>query len=300
MRVAVTGSSGLIGTGVVERLEAEGHRVTRVVRSRKAAAAEDAVFWNPATGEIDGAGLAGHDAVINLAGENIYGIWTEPKTRRIRQSRVEGTQLLARTIAGLPPGDRPGVLINASAAGYYGDRPADEPLTEDVGPGDSFLAGVVTEWEAATEPARAAGVRVVVTRSGVVLHPEGVVIQGMSASTRFGLGAKLGDGHQVFPWVTREEIANAFVFILETESLQGPVNLVGTEKVTNEEFADAVARVLDRPRVLKIPAFVIRMLGELGDEVLRGMWLVPEKLRAAGYEWVDPRLEPALRRMLHR
>jgi uncharacterized protein (TIGR01777 family) len=297
MKVAVTGSSGLVGTGVVARLEAEGHRVTRVVRSRDTAGG-DAIFWNPATGSIDADGLAGHDAVINLAGENIYGIWTEPRTRRIRESRVRGTRLLAETLAGLPPEDRPDVLVNASAAGYYGDRPADERLNEEAGPGDSLLAGIVTEWEAATDPARGAGVRVVMTRSGVVLHPDAIVVQAMALSTRLGLGAKLGSGDQVFPWVTRDDVVNAFMFILGNESLAGPVNVVGREKVTNEEFADTFARVLGRPRLLTIPASVVRILGEIGDEVLRGMWMVPEKLQAAGYDWVDPDLEPALRRML--
>ncbi len=300
MKVAVTGASGLVGTGVVERLEADGHQVTRVVRSRKAAERPDAFFWKPATGAIDAEALAGHDAVINLAGENIFGIWTEPKKRRIRESRVGGTRLLAETIAGLDVTDRPQVLVNASGATIYGHHPADEPLTEDVGPGDTFLAGVAADWEAATEPAADAGVRVVMTRFGLVLHPDALLVQGMATSTRFGLGAKLGDGDQVFPWVTRDEIVNAIAFLLEAETVRGPVNVVGREKVTNEEFADTVARVLDRPRVLKVPRFALQMLGELGDELLRGMWLVPERLEAAGYEWVDPALEPALRRMLDR
>lgn len=298
MNVAVTGSSGLVGTGIVERLEAGGHEVTPVVRSRGAAEKGKAVYWKPATGAIDARALAGHDAVINLAGENIFGVWTEPKKRRIRDSRVKGTTLLAETLAAMDAADRPGVLINASAAGYYGDRPPDEPLAEDAGPGDSFLARVVAEWEAATRPAEDAGVRVVRTRFGLVLHPDALLIQGMATSSRLGLGAKLGDGSQVFPWVTRDEIASAVAFILETPDLEGPVNVVGREKVTNEEFADTVARVLDRPRVLSIPAFALRMIGELGDELLRGMWLVPEKLESAGYEWVDPELEPALRRIL--
>lgn len=298
MRIAITGSSGLVGTAVSDHLRGEGHSITRVVRSRQAAAADDAIFWSPAEGTIDADGLAGHDAVVNLAGENIFGVWTEAKKRRIRDSRVQGTGLLARTLAGLDPDRRPGVLINASGADYYGDRPSDVPVTEDAEPGDTFLARVVQEWEAATEPAREAGVRVVILRFGLVLDPDALLMQGMDVSTRLGLGAKLGDGRQVFPWVTRIELAAIVEFALREPSLSGPVNAAAPDKVTNEEFTDAVARVLGRPRVLAVPGFALRMLGDLGDVLLTGAWMVPEKLEAAGYAWREPELEPALRRML--
>jgi uncharacterized protein (TIGR01777 family) len=298
MKVAITGSSGLIGRAVSDRFERDGHAVTRVVRSREGAAAPDAVYWNPARGEIDAVGLAGHDAVINLAGENIFGIWTDAKKRRIRDSRVQGTALLAETLAGLDPGDRPGVLINASAIGYYGSRPRDEPMTEDAPPASTFMAGVVQDWEAATGAARDAGIRTVMLRFGLVLDPDGMLLQGMSVSTRFGLGAKLGDGDQIFPWVTRDEIANVVAFARKHPVLEGPVNVVAPDVVTNEEFADTVARVLDRPRALKVPTFALKLLGDLGDELLTGAWVVPRKLQDAGYEWQDPALEPALRRML--
>lgn len=300
MRVAVTGASGLIGSAVVEWLREQGPSITRLVRSREAAEAEDAIYWNPAEGDIDRAGLAGHDAVVNLAGENILGIWTESKKERMYGSRVEGTRLLAEAIGGLEDTRRPAVLVNASAVGYYGSRPPEEPLAEDAAPGDGFMARLTQDWEEAALEARAHGVRVVVTRFGVVLDPDGLLLQGMSLSTRLGLGAKLGDGSQPFPWTTRAEIARVVQRALEDAELEGPVNVVAPEKVTNEEFADAVARVLHRPRLLRIPAFVLKALGDLGDEVRTGAWVVPEKLRAAGYQWVDPELEPALRRLLDR
>lgn len=298
MKIAITGSSGLVGTAVSRRLGEDGHQVTRLVRSREAAEAHDAIFWDPSRGEIDSSGLAGHDAVVNLAGENIFGRWTAAKKRRIRESRVAGTGLIAETIAGLDDRVRPKVLINSSAIGYYGDRPSDEPMTEAASPGDRFMSRVVRDWEAATARAAAAGTRVAMLRSGLVLDPAGLLLQGMTLSTWLGLGAKLGDGRQVFPWVTRDELANLVPFVLARPDLSGPINAVAPEKVTNEEFADTVARVLNRPRWLKIPGFVLRLGGDLGDELLTGAWVVPQRLTAAGYPWRDPRLEPALRRLL--
>lgn len=300
MKIAITGSSGLVGSALTEHLRGAGHSITRVVRSRDAASKEDAIHWDPAAGEIDQEGLAGHDAVVNLAGENIFGLWTPAKKERIYQSRVEGTRLLAKAIAGLADSRRPALLVNASAIGYYGDRPEDQPMTEDVAPGDSFMARLVQDWEAATAPATEAGTRVVMTRFGLVLDPDGLLLKGMATASRFGLGAKLGEGDQVFPWVTRDEIVRVMEFILERPEVRGPVNVVGREKVTNQELADTVARVVNRPRLLKVPTFALKILGDLGDEVRTGAWVVPEKLREAGYEWRDPDLEPALRRMLRR
>jgi uncharacterized protein len=298
MKIAVTGASGLVGSGLTAHLARQGHSITRLVRSRDAATDPDAIYWRPAEGEIDAGGLAGHDAVINLAGENIFGIWTDAKKERIYRSRVEGTRLIAETIAGLDDSERPGLLVNASAVGYYGDRPPGEPLDEEAAPGDGFMAEVVEGWEGATAPAQAAGVRVVMPRFGLVLDPGGLLLQGTATSTRLGLGAKLGDGQQPFPWTTRAEIEGVVSFILTHQELRGPVNVVAPEKVTNEEYSDTLARVLNRPRFLKIPAVALRALGGLGDEVLTGAWVVPSKLDAAGYDWTDSTLEAALRRLL--
>lgn len=298
MNLAITGSSGLVGSALTDHLRSAGHTVTRVVRSREAAERTDAFYWKPAAGEIDTDGLAGHDAVINLAGENIFGIWTSAKKKRIYESRVAGTTLLAEAIAGLEDTRRPGTLINASAIGYYGDRPPGQPVTEDAAPGEGFMPRVVRDWENATAPAAEAGVRVVRTRFGLVLDPNGLLLQGMAVSTRLGLGAKLGNGDQAFPWTTRDEIARVMLFVLEHPEISGPVNVVAPEKVSNEEFADTVARVLDRPRLLKVPTFAMKMLGDFGDELLTGAWVVPEKLETAGYPWQDRTLEGALRRLL--
>lgn len=300
MRVAVTGASGLIGSGVTAALEEAGHTITRLVRSREAATAGDAIFWDPAAGAVDAEGLAGHDAIINLAGENIFGVWTEAKKERIYRSRVHGTRLLADTLAGLEADRRPGILVNASAVGYYGSRPPARPLTEDADPGEGFMAGVVRDWEAAARSAEAADVRVVMLRFAPVLDPGGLLLQGMAMSTRLGLGAKLGEGTQPFPWTTRDEIVGVVALALGRDDLTGPVNVVAPDQVTNEEFADTVARVLHRPRLLKIPSFALSVLGDLGQELLTGARVVPAKLEAAGYEWKDPSLEAALRRMLGR
>lgn len=298
MKIAITGSSGLVGTAVSRRLDADGHQVTRMVRTRKGAEASGALFWDPSSGEIDSGGLAGQDAVLNLAGENIFGLWTEAKKRRIRESRVAGTSLIAEAIAGLDDTVRPKVLVNWSAIGYYGDRPGGEAVTEEADPGDRFMSRVAQDWEAATAPAAAVGTRVAILRSGLVLDPSGLLLQAMAVTTWLGLGAKLGDGQQVFPWVTRDELANLVAFVLGRNDLSGPINAVAPDKVTNAEFADTVARVMGRPRWLKIPEAVLRMGGELGDELLTGAWVVPRKLTGAGYRWRDPLLEPALRRLL--
>jgi uncharacterized protein len=298
MRIAISGASGLIGTAVAGRLEADGHVITRLVRSREAAAASDAVYWGPARGAIDEAGLAGHDVVVNLAGENIFGVWTAEKKRRIRQSRVEGTRLLAGALARLPEGDRPGVLINASAVGYYGGRPMEEPVTEASPAGGGFMADVVRDWEAATGPARDAGVRVVLLRFAPVMDADAVPVRLLGLATRLGVGATIGSGRQPFPWVTRDEIAHVVPFVLARSGMEGPVNVAAPDAVTNREFTDTMARVLGRPRFLQIPTPAVRLLGDLGDEFLGGARVLPARLDDAGYQWRDPKLEPALRRML--
>jgi uncharacterized protein len=298
MKIAISGASGLIGTGVSRRLEAEGHTITRLVRSRGAARGAGAVYWDPAEGAIDSPGLAGHDALVNLAGENIFAVWTPEKKRRIRRSRVEGTRLLAEALARLPVGDRPAVLVNASAVGYYGARPMAEPVTETSPPGDGFMAQVVRDWEAATSPAAAAGIRVVLLRVAPVMDADAIPIKLLGLATRLGLGATIGSGRQPFPWVTRDEIARVVSFILDRSGLEGAVNVVAPEAVTNREFTDAMARVLGRPRFLQIPTPAVRLLGDLGNEFMGGARVVPARLQDAGYAWRDPELEPALRRIL--
>ena len=299
MKVAITGSSGLVGEAVVRALRDRGDHVTRVVRSREAATAEDALFWDPAEGAIDAEALGDHDAVVGLAGENIAGVWTHAKKARIRNSRVHGTRLLADTLAGLPADHRPGTFVSASGAHYFGDRPADRPLTEDDPPGTGFMAELVRDWEAAADPAREAGVRVVNLRFGVVLHPNALLLQATAAATRLGVGAVLGSGEQGFSWITRDDVVGAILFALDTPGLEGPVNTAAPERTTARDYADTLAKVLGRPRFLRIPSFAVEALGDLGSEVmLAGAWVVPRKLEEAGYGWRDPSLEPALRRLL--
>lgn len=298
MNVAITGASGLIGSAIADHVRESGGTVTRLVRTPQAAGAHDAVYWNPREDDLNATGLAGHDAVINLAGESIFALWTPARRKRIYRSRVHGTRLLATTLADLPQDARPPVLVNASAVGYYGNRPPDEPLTESSPPGDSFMAGVVRDWEAATAPAADAGIRVVLLRFAPVLAPDAFVLKATALSTRLGLGATLGDGRQAFPWVTLDDVIGAAAFALRTPALQGPVNVAAPQRVTNRDFADTAARVLKRPRFFRIPAPALRALGDFGRELLTSAWVVPERLDGADYPWRDPALEPALRRLL--
>lgn len=300
MKIAITGASGLLGSAVSAALRERGDTVTRMARSREASAAGDAIFWDPTTGAVDEAGLAGHDAVVSLAGENIAGLWTPAKKKRIRDSRVGGTRLLAETFAALPPDRRPATLVSASGISYFGDRPSDQPMTEESPPGEGFMAELVQDWEAAADPAREVGVRVVHLRFGPVLDREALLLQATATATRVGLGAVIGDGSQPFPWTTRDEVVRLVLFTLDHAELEGRVNAAAPERTTNRSYADTLARVLRRPRVLRIPAFAVRLIGPLGQEMLGGAWVVPAKLDAAGYEWLDPRLEPALRRLLEK
>jgi len=296
--VAVTGSGGLIGRALVRRLQEGGHRVRRVVRS--GGEGPDAVRWDPMVGTIDASALAGVDAVVNLGGEGIGDHrWTEAQKRRIRDSRVTGTTVLAEAMAALEP--RPSVLLNASAVGYYGDR-GDEVLTEASGPGTGFLSEVVQAWEGATRPAAAAGIRTACFRTGIVLAADGGALAKQLPLFRFGLGGRLGSGKQWLPWIALEDEVGAIVH-LRTADVEGPVNLAAPDPVTNATFTEVLGRVLGRPSFLAVPAFGPRLLlgRELADELLfSSARMVPEKLRASGYQFALPELEGALRSVLDR
>ena len=298
MDVAVTGSGGLIGRALVRRLQEGGHRVRRVVRS--GGEGPDAVRWDPMVGTIDASALAGVDAVVNLGGEGIGDHrWTEAQKRRIRDSRVTGTTVLAEAMAALEP--RPSVLLNASAVGYYGDR-GDEVLTEASGPGTGFLSEVVQAWEGATRPAAAAGIRTACFRTGIVLAADGGALAKQLPLFRFGLGGRLGSGTQWLPWIALEDEVGAIVHLL-TADVEGPVNLAAPDPVTNATFTEVLGRVLGRPSFLAVPAFGPRLLlgRELADELLfSSARMVPEKLRASGYQFALPELEGALRSVLDR
>ena len=298
MRFAITGSTGLVGGYLTRYLRGQGHEVTRVVRAYGGLPpGERAVVWHPDEGVIEGAGLEGHDVVIHTAGESIAGVWTEGKKRRIRESRVRGTTLLARTLAGLE--QKPRALFSASAMGIYGDR-GDERLDEDSPTGTGFLADVAREWEASTQAAEDAGIRVVHMRFGNVLAPDGGMLDVLLPLYRLGLGARLGSGRQYWPWIAADEIGPAIVHILERPELRGPVNFVAPQAVTNAEFTAAVAGAVGRPSIFKVPGFATRLApGGMADELLlSSMRIRPKRLLDSGYAFRHPELKPALKTML--
>jgi uncharacterized protein (TIGR01777 family) len=299
MRVAITGSTGLVGSALVEVLRARGHQITRVVRLQSKAPGGDAeVVWNPAAGVIDGAALENHDAVVHLAGESIAGVWTAEKKRKIRDSREQGTRLLARALAGLSV--RPNVLVSGSAMGIYGDRPPHQEVTEDAPPGEGFLAEVAQIWEGETRPAAAAGIRVVNTRFGNVLSPRGGMLPVLLPLFRLGFGAKFGTGQQMWPWIALEDVPLAILHIIERAQLSGPVNMVAPQAVTNEEFTRVLAAAVGRWAVFSVPSFAARIApGGMAEELLlSGARMVPKKLLDSGYQFRWPRLREALEAML--
>lgn len=289
MRVAVAGSSGLIGSSLLPALGAAGHGVLRLVR-REPGSAEEAA-WDPAVGTIDENALSGIDAIVNLAGVDIGQRWTRERRQRIRDSRVDGTRLLAETTARLDP--RP-LLLLASAVGYYGQR-GDEELTEESGPGEGFLADVVQAWEAAADPARAAGARVVHFRQGIVLSKDGGALKRMLLPFRVGVGGRVGSGSQWWSWVSLDDVVAAYLHALE-HPLEGIYNLAAPGVVRNRDFVDALGRVLHRPTIFPLPGLAVRLaFGEMGEEMLLGgQRVVPERLAVARFPFAHPEIEGAL------
>jgi hypothetical protein len=299
MRFAITGSTGLVGSALTRFLRQNGHEVTRVVRSFAGLApAERPVVWHPHEGVIEAEGLESHDVVVHLAGESIAGLWTEGKKRRIRESRIRGTTLLTTALANLA--HPPPTLISASAFDIYGDRPPSEPLDESSPPGTGFLPDVVRAWEDSTRPARDAGIRVVITRFGTVLSARGGMLGVFLPLYRLGLGTTFGDGRQLWPWISVDEIPPAMLHVLARPDISGPVNFVAPDPVTNAQFTDTVAAVVGRPSFMKLPAFAARLApGGMAEELLlRGARVVPAKLLASGYEFQYPTLRGALRALL--
>ena len=299
MNILVTGSSGLIGSALVRFLTAHGHAVTRLVRGTPRAS-EPEFHWDPTSGRIDSRALDGVDAVVHLAGENIAaGRWTADRKTQIRESRVKGTRLLAETLAWLA--SPPRVLVCASAMGYYGNR-GNEVLGEDSPPGTGFLAELCQAWEAASEPAERAGIRVVKLRVGIVLSSQGGALARMLLPFRLGLGGRIGGGRQYMSWIALDDLVAVVLHALTTNSLAGPVNAVTPNPVTNQEFTRMLGRVLGRPTILPVPAFAARLaLGEMANELLlSSARLEPARLLASGYTFRYPELEGALRQVLGR
>ncbi|MCA1816228.1 MAG: TIGR01777 family oxidoreductase [Acidobacteria bacterium] len=300
MKIIVTGASGLVGSSLVPSFLGRGHEVTQLVRRKSAGkvAGVREVEWQPARGEVDAAALEGYDAAVHLAGENITGgRWTQEKKRRIRDSRVQSTRLLAETLARLNA--KPRVLVSASAIGYYGER-GDELLTEESAAGEGFLADVCREWEAAAQAAIDAGVRTVFLRFGLILSGEGGALVKMLLPFKLGLGGKVGSGRQFYSWVTIDDVVEIIHFALANDALRGAVNVVAPEAATNAEFTKALGRALGRPTILPAPAFGLRLaFGEMADALLLASERVaPERLRQAGYQFKYPTLDGALQHVL--
>jgi uncharacterized protein (TIGR01777 family) len=299
MRVAVSGSGGLIGAEVVASLEAAGDEIVRLVR-RAPGPSENAVRWDPGSGIVDASALEGLAAVVHLAGENIAaGRWNAARKAAIRESRVTGTRLLCDTLARLST--PPETLVCASAIGWYGDR-GDEVLTEEIPPGTGFLADVCRDWEAAAAPAARKGIRVVALRIGMVLSPKGGALARMLPPFRAGFGGVLGNGRQYVSWVALDDLAGIVLHVLANRDLDGPVNAVSPHPVTNREFTGALGSVLSRPTPFPVPAFALRLaVGEMADALLlASARVVPRRLEETGYRFRFPELHAALRHLLGR
>jgi uncharacterized protein (TIGR01777 family) len=295
MTIAISGSSGLIGSALVHALSTEGHVIKHLVR--RASRGESEIAWNPTRGELDAGALEGVDAVINLAGEKLDQRWTDDVKREIRDSRVEGTRLLARKIASLS--SKPRVMVSGSAIGIYGDRD-DELLDELSAPGRGFLADVCKEWETATQPAEEAGVRVVHSRTGIVLANQGGALQRMIMPFRFGVGGRLGSGRQWMSWIALADVVGAIRFALTNDSMRGPMNVVAPNPVTNARMTEALSHELHRPALFPVPRVALKvLLGEMADEaVLASQRAWPAALQRAGYSFALPTLEQALAALL--
>jgi uncharacterized protein len=288
--IAIAGSSGLIGSALTSALRAADHRVLRIVR--RAPSNADEVFWNPDAGEFDPNALRGVDAVVNLCGVNVGAKrWSGAFKQSLRDSRIGPTEVLSSAVveAGVP------ALVNASAVGFYGDT-RNHVVDETASAGRGFLAGLCEDWEAATEPARQAGARVVLLRTGLVLSPTGGMLSRIKPLFSLGLGARLGNGKQYMPWISLEDEVRALLFAIGHDDMAGPVNLTGPAPVTNSEFTAALGRAVNRPTALLVPGFALRIvLGEFADEgLLGGQRAIPAALERAGFGFHHNTIREAL------
>ena len=291
--IAVSGSTGLIGSMLVPLLRARGHRVIRLVRSRSNGSGSDTLYWDPAKGEIDRAGLEGIDSVVHLAGESLGGLWSQERKRTIMESRKIGTHLLSECLSGLTR--RPKALVSASAVGYYGDR-GSEPLDEGSSAGVGFLPKVCQAWEKACRPAAEAGIRVVNLRFGIVLSPVGGILRTMLVPFKLGLGGTLGQGKQYMSWVAIDDLARVVFHLLGREDISGPVNVTTPEPVSNRDFSRTLAKVVRRPMLFEVPAPILRLApGQMAEEMLlTSVRVFPRRLIDSGFVFHYPQLEQAL------
>ncbi|MGW1077830.1 TIGR01777 family oxidoreductase [Streptomyces sp. NPDC002537] len=295
MRIAITGSSGLIGSALVRSLTADGHEAVRLVR--RPPRNRNEVAWDPERQRVDTDGLAGCDGVVHLAGAGVGDRrWTAAYKKEIRDSRVLGTAALAEALASLDAPPR--VLVSGSAIGVYGDT-GDRAVDEDAPPGHGFLADLCQEWEEAAGPAAEAGVRTVFARTGLVVAREGGAWAKLFPLFRLGLGGRLGDGHQYWSFIALHDHVSALRHLLDTETLAGPVNLTAPRPVTNREVTEVMGRVLRRPTLLPAPAPALRLaLGEMAGDVLGSQRVLPRRLLDSGFSFAFPDVESAVRAAL--
>ena len=292
MKILVSGSTGTVGSHLLNVISSNSSEIWRLVRSR--AEGERLIFWDPQGGRVDNPDLLERfDAVVHLSGENIIGRWTEKKKDSIRQSRVLSTRYLVNLFSGLR--NPPKTFICASATGYYGDR-GGERLTERSAVGSGFLPDTCREWENEANKASDFGVRVINLRIGPVLSPKGGMLSSLMLPFKMGLGGVVGSGEQYLSWISIEDLSRIIIYLLEREEVRGPVNAVSPNPVTNREFTETLARILRRPAWLAVPAFAVRLFfGEMGRcTVLAGSMVFPEKLLSCGYEFLHEDLGSAL------
>ena len=298
MKVLISGAGGLIGQAVSSLLSSRGHELHSLVRDPAKLRPGD-VAWQPAS-PLEAARIAEFDVIIHLAAKPVATLWTQKAKAEIRRSRIEGTATIARAAAkAFQQGGKPRALICSSAIGYYGSRGSEE-LTEESAAGRGFLAELCRDWESATQPAAAAGLRVVHMRTSLVLHTAGGALAKMLPAFRFGVAGKLGSGRQWWSWVSLHDAARAYAFAVENEQVHGALNLAAPQAVTNAEFTRTLARLLHRPALLAFPAFAVRAIGgEMAEEtLLASQRVIPKRLLEVGFNFEDPKLEPALRKLL--
>jgi uncharacterized protein (TIGR01777 family) len=300
VRVTVTGATGRIGTRLVAALRGRGDEVCVLSRDpdrARSALGVEAHAWRPESEPAPAAALAGRDGVVHLAGEDVAQRWSAEAKRRVLESRELGTRNLVEGLRAAEP--RPGVLVSASAVGFYGPR-GDEPVTEDAAPGDDFLARVCAAWEREAEQAEQLGVRVVRVRTGVVLDRGGGALAKMLPFFRLGIGGPVAGGRQYMPWIHVDDLVGVYLAALDGGEWSGPVNATAPDPATNAEFSKALGRALHRPAIAPVPALAIRALyGEMAEIVVTGQRAVPQRTQALGYRFAHPELDEALRHALH-
>jgi uncharacterized protein (TIGR01777 family) len=299
MRIVMAGASGFLGRHLRQRLTDDGHDVVQLVRSTPTEASQRG--WHPDRGELDPAVVAGADAVINLAGAGVQDKrWNDTYRQVLISSRVGPTDTIAKTLAVLPAGERPEVLLNASATGFYGDT-GDTAVDENSAPGQGFFPELCQLWEAATDPAAKAGVRVAKLRTGLILDRGGGLLKPFMLPFSVGIGGPLAGGRQWMPWMSLEDWLAAVIFLLERGEIAGPVNLVGPDPVRNSEFTKALGRVLHRPAIAPIPKVALQvLLGDFAHEALFSQRVLPAVLNRTGFAFTHPDLDSALRSAVHR